>query len=245
MGKKSVSLNDISIEVHGPVTGAVISEFQVTFGLSMKQLCEILSIPRAQVKTLLASPEPVKDPALAILVRYYMKFPHLLPRKNKVDMREIYEKIGGEKVVRDRAFCIPFGRDAGGSYRWLKKGLRASGCPMDLALLLQRVPNGYGEMFEFARAEAMARGVNPFLTGSWTAEVPPEANAKFFTVEDLAKPLPRGRAARQPNSVGIGPVGRATSEKPKKPRKPKAAVAEPKIKESKKATQKKPAKKAA
>lgn len=223
MRKQAVSLSDIPMDVPGPVSGAVISEFQTMFGLSMKQLCEILSIPRAQVKNLLASDEPVKDPSLAILVRFYMKFPQCLPRKNKVDMREVYQEIGGERTVRDRAFCIPFGRDAGGSYRWLKKGLRPSGCPMDLALLIAKVPNGYGELFEFARAEAIARGVNPFLTGSWSASVPPEANAAYFTMADLAKPLPRGRAARKPNSIGIGPG--AKLEKPVRKLRSSAAVA--------------------
>lgn len=185
------------VEIEGPVTGKTIQTFQLVFGLTMVELCEILSIPRPAIKAVMEQ-DPVKDVAVAVLVRFYFKHPDRVPRLRDLNMANVYQRIGGEKTVRVRMFSVPLGRDSGAGYNWVNRGFRASDQPLDMAEMIMRSENPTAQYFEFfdaAREEAAARGVNPFLTGSWSKEVPEKFSAANITPKDILEPLPKGRAS--------------------------------------------------
>jgi hypothetical protein len=190
--------------IEGPVVGQTLGTFLMVFGLNNRQMCELFSIQPGSINKVLSSPNPV-SPEIAILLRMYLRFPDLIPRKPNFDMVNYFNTYG-HKYVRERTFATAFGVDAGRSYGWLKKGQNASTRATDLGNLINALgPEGYLMLFREARKEAAARGVNPFLTGSWSEVVPEGASALHFNEADLLKELPRGRAARRPGSIGMAP----------------------------------------
>ena len=204
---------DTPMTIDGAVTGQVLGTFQVVFNLNNRQMCELFSIQSANIKKTLCSPDPV-PPEMAILLRMYLRYPDMLPRRPHFDMPTYYESVGC-KYVRKRSFATAFGVDAGRSYGWLEKAQNPSSRVVDLGNLISKIPNGYVEMFREARVEAAARQVNPFLTGSWSERVGDDASANYFQETDLLRELPRGRAARRVGSVGMAPPAQKRGRKKK------------------------------
>lgn len=176
------------ISISHAITGTDISQFMLRFNLSMDELSELLSIPKAKLPAILSSREPVKDVAVALLVRVYSEFPHLLPR---FDVLEFFRSLEGSEDQKLRHLGVIFGRDSSASYRWINKGRPMSGQPMSLGRLIKRLPDGADDLKRLAIKEAKSRGVNPFKTGSWSKPA-------SFDSENVT-----GRTYRKRNIPGI------------------------------------------
>lgn len=207
-----------SMEIDGPVTWGTMRMFQTVFGLNNKTMCFIFSIALKDFRTFISSDDEV-PPDMAILVRLYVANPDMIIGR-EVNVAEFYHTEVAN-YVRLRTFSALFGLDTGRGESWVEKGTKPSPRPMAAIALARKVPLGVMAVFDAARSEADARGVNPFITGSWSEKVPEEISARYFKADDLKRDLPRGRAARQPGAMGVAPSYVATSKR-RRTTKPKA-----------------------
>jgi len=154
-----------SVSINHAVTGTDINLFMLRFNLSIDDLSELLNIPKNKIQPMLSSTDPVKDVAIALLVRLYSEYPHLLPR---FDVQEFYNGLTGPDEQKLRHLSVLFGRDSSASYRWINKGRPMSGQPLALGRLIKRLPDGIDDLKRLSIQEAKYRSVNPYKTGSWT-----------------------------------------------------------------------------
>jgi len=186
-------VNPTPISIDHAITGTDISAFMLRFNLSMDELSELLSIPKSKLPSLLSSSEPVKDVAVALLIRAYSEFPHLLPR---FDINEFFQSMTGTDEHKLRHLSVYFGRDSSASYRWIHKGRPMSDQPLALGRLMKRLPDGVEDLKRLSIREAKYRGVNPYKTGSWTK---PES---FDTSQILGRTYQKAGKPKLPRSVG-------------------------------------------
>lgn len=167
-----------SVVIDHAITGSDITQFMSRFNLSMDDLSELLSVPKNRLPEILQTTEPIKNVAIALLVRLYSENPELLPR---FDIQEYYASLNGSEQQKLRHISICFGRDSSASYRWINKGRPMSDQSLSLGRLISRLPGGIAELQRLSVKEAMHRGVNPYKTGSWSKpaifDIDPSVNA--------------------------------------------------------------------
>lgn len=153
------------LKINHAVTGTDISLFMLRFNLSMDELSELISIPKSKLPAILASSTPVKDVAVALIVRAYSENPKLIP---SFDIYEFFASLQGTPNQKLRHLSVIFGRDSSASYRWINKGRPLSDQPLTLGRLIPLLPGKEEGLLKLGIKEAKYRGVNPFKTGSWT-----------------------------------------------------------------------------
>lgn len=206
-------------EVDHAITGRDLEEFRQRFGLTMSQIVEVLSIPRQKINKYIRDADVViDDVAVALTVRFYLKFPDLLPTPASFDMVAWYESLGGERKVRKRLFSVIFGRDANTSYRWLEKRSPLTKQLYEMVRLVQSVPDGLYQLFALGCTEAEYRDVAPFVTGSWSR--PAEGNPATIPFGQLASTPETSRRGPKPASPekrarAAGRVAAVARTKPK------------------------------
>jgi len=179
------------------ITSTDVHSLMLRFNLSMDELSELLSIPKSKLPTFLSTPGPVKDVAVALLVRAYSEFPHLLSR---FDIHEFYNSLTeADEQKKLRHLSVYFGRDSSASYRWINKGRPMSDQPLSLGRLMKRLPDGADDLRRLSIKEAKLRGVNPYKTGSWTK--PEVFDSSALTGRTYKKRATPGLKTKQPGAT--------------------------------------------
>lgn len=182
--------------INHAVTGLDVYMLMMRHSLSMEELSELLYVPKNKLNALISSQEPVKDVAVALLVRVYTEYPELIP---KFEILEFFAELQGSEEQKLRHLAVCFGRDSSAGYRWIHKGRPMSDQPLALGRLIKRLPNGIEDLRRLSVREATYRGVNPYKTGSWTkpADFDPREIAgrtyKRRTTERLTKAKESGK----------------------------------------------------
>jgi hypothetical protein len=164
MDKKKIS----QIE---PITGAHLEQFRQRYALTIKEMCELLGIPRPKWHELSSQHTPIKDVGASIMIRLYERYPSLLPT-NKPNIHEVYELLGGDNLGT-RNFGILMGRDRAAGNKWINRGQAQSTsvkriCNALIALKAQgKLP--LDELRRAAQAEAAVRNVSLAGSGGWAS----------------------------------------------------------------------------
>jgi len=128
-----------------------------------------------------APDEPVKDPTLALLVRFLAQHPELAVVPRQPSAAEMFALMNEIADVEPKRFATYFGAESSAAYRWMRPDARPSSTVTRLmhflktALLMQDAA-GRTQLLEDWRKtveqEARIRGVqNVFKTGRWTTPI--------------------------------------------------------------------------
>jgi hypothetical protein len=185
-----------------PVLGKDLDTVRQQYGLLTSDACWLfgLSITRWMMVVRQAADLPVKDPTLALLVRFLDQHPELSVIPKFPSVAEMYEMVNSIQETDQKRFSVLFGSEASATYRWLKAGSRQSPAVNRLMHylrvgMLSRQPEKRADMLEAWRVtvakEAQARGVpDVFKSGQWNPKGVAEASAKAAAeVPDIAKPM--------------------------------------------------------
>lgn len=161
------------------VVGRDLEEIQQQFGLSAADACFLFGISITKWTQLVrSSPDGViKDPSLALLVRFLAEHPELSVIPKMPTAIEMYALINNIAETEQKRFAILFGAEASAGYRWRTErsrqgaGLQRLMYYMKMAILSRTT----GERLELLEnwsktvsREAEARGVSDvFKTGQW------------------------------------------------------------------------------
>lgn len=161
--------------------GVLVTDACYLFGLSMNRWMKIVR-EGAEL--------PVKDPTLALLVRFLDEHPEIavLPKFPKVE--EIFRMVNSTQETDQRRFSVLLGSESTACYRWMRSGgARTSPAIQRLLFCLQlamlaRRPEGRAELIEgwgeTVKKEGQARGVpDVFEAGRWNLKGMEEESAKI------------------------------------------------------------------
>lgn len=167
------------IPTNRPVLGKDLASIKQQYGLLTADACWLfgLSITRWTQIVNQASDVPVKDPTLALLVRFLGNHPELSVIPKFPGVAEMYEMLNSVQEIDQKRFSVLFGSEASATYRWLRVGSRQSPAVnrlmhyMRLALLA-RAPHERLDLLNSWRdtvsMEAATRGSpDVFRTGQW------------------------------------------------------------------------------
>lgn len=193
-----------------PVLGKDLDAVRQQYGLLTSDACWLfgLSITRWMQIVRQAAELPVKDPTLALLVRFLDQHPELSVIPKFPSVAEMYDMVKGIQDTDQKRFSIMFGSEASATYRWLKAGSRQSPAVNRLmhylkSALLSRQPEKRAELLEGWREtvskEAMARGVpDVFKSGQWNPKGVAEESAKLAAaIPESSKPTPKKGLAKR------------------------------------------------
>ena len=155
-----------------PVTGHDLEDLREKLALSVTDLCWLfgLSMPNwGKIKK--AGPEPVKDPAVALLARFLDSYPEACPIPRPPEPGDVAERL---PELSRKTLGIALGREASAGYRWVVQGGRTSPILNRLLLILsihldeQGTSKAWQEWHSLVSTEATARGIeNIWRSGSW------------------------------------------------------------------------------
>lgn len=170
------------IPITRPVIGRDLEEIKQLLGLSAGDTCYLLGLSITKWTSLVRTfpDEPLKDPTLALLVRFLDKYPEMSIMPVYPTATEMYEMFKSLVPSMDqRRFSVLFGAERAACSRWLRTG--GSRISPDLARLMLYLRNQLLALPEEDRAQAIhewadvvdlegkARGVsNVFKVGRWT-----------------------------------------------------------------------------
>ena len=163
-----------------PVLGRDLDAVRQEFGLLTNDIIWVLSMSITRWMQIVrqAPDEPVKDPTLALLVRFLSQHPELAVIPKQPSAADMFELMNEVTDIEPKRFATYFGAETSAAYRWMKPDARPSSTAlrlmhfMKMALLMQDTA-GRTQMLEDWRKtvdqEAKARGVdNVFKTGRWS-----------------------------------------------------------------------------
>lgn len=166
-----------------PVIGRDLEEIKQLLGLSAGDTCFLLGLSITKWTSLVrTSPdEPVKDPTLALLVRFLDRYPEMSIMPTYPTATEMFDMFKALVPNMDqRRFSVLFGAERAACSRWLRTG--GARISPDLARLMLYLRNQLAALPEEERLEALrewadvvqiegqARGVsNVFRVGRWSA----------------------------------------------------------------------------
>lgn len=168
------------------------------FGLSMTKWMHIV---RQKPDT------PVKDPSLALYVRFLDQYPEASLIPKTPDSHTMLSLITEIEEMPSRSFSVLFGAEGSAVYRWLRTGDRQSPPVRRLMLGMQTVLRNApkkqrAEMLKAwigtVRSEGTARGeVDVFKSGTWNIKGVAAESAKIEAEipKDAAPVRKKGRAA--------------------------------------------------
>lgn len=165
---------------HRPVLGRDLDTVRQEFGLLTNDMIWVLSMSITRWTQIVrqAPDEPVKDPTLALLVRFLSQHPELAVVPKQPTPSELFELMNEVGDVEPKRFATYFGSESSAAYRWMKSDARPSSTVtrlmhfMRIAMLMQD-PSGRAQMLESWRKtveqEAKSRGVQDvFKSGRWS-----------------------------------------------------------------------------
>ena len=163
-----------------PVLGRDLDAVRQEFGLLTNDIIWVLSMSITRWTQIVrqAPDEPVKDPTLALLVRFLSQHPELAVIPKQPTPAELFALMNEVADVEPKRFATYFGAESSASYRWMKSDARPSSTVtrlmhfMKIAMLMQD-PAGRTQMLEDWRKtveqEAKSRGVSDvFKSGRWS-----------------------------------------------------------------------------
>lgn len=185
---------------HRPVLGRDLDAVRQEFGLLTNDMIWVLnmSITRWTQIVRQAPDEPVKDPTLALLVRFLAQHPELAVVPKQPTAREMFELMNEVADVEPKRFATYFGSEVSAAYRWMRPDARPASTVtrlmhfMKTAMLMQDMA-GRSQMLEDWRktveGEARARGVaDVFRAGRWSAPGTPDAPSSPVKGSEPASP---------------------------------------------------------
>lgn len=185
------------IPANRPVLGKDLDAVRQQFGLLVSDAIWLfgLSITRWTQIVRNNPDEPVKDPTLALLVRFLDQHADMAVIPKFPSAEEMFKLINDVADVDQKRFSVLFGSEASAAYRWLKAGSRQTPAVTRLMhylqeALVQQPPRKRGQLLESWRntvaQEATARGVEDiFKTGQWN---PKTKAAKATRAKKAASP---------------------------------------------------------
>lgn len=199
------------IPTNRPVIGKDLDAVRQALGLLTADACWLfgLSITRWMQIVRQAPETPVKDPTLALLVRFLGDHPEQSIIPQYPTPAEVYEFVNSIQETEKKQFSVLMGSEASATYRWLNTSSRQSPAVNRLmfylrqALLSLRPAQRVGLLEQWratVEKEATARGANDiFKTCQWG---PPPTKAtpksKEPTEADAAQTPKRGRKKAVP-----------------------------------------------
>lgn len=171
------------IPTNRPVLGRDLDAVRQEFGLLTNDIIWVLSmsITRWMQVVRQAPDEPVKDPTLALLVRFLAQHPELAVVPKQPTAPEMLAFMNEIADVETKRFATYFGAESSAAYRWMRPDSHPSSSVTRLmhflktALLMQNSA-GRTQLLEDWRKtveqEARSRGVSDvFKTGRWTTPI--------------------------------------------------------------------------
>ncbi|MEJ6002604.1 hypothetical protein [Paucibacter soli] len=168
-----------------PVVGKDLDSIRIMHGMLTADACWLfgMSITKWMHVVRQAPNEPLRDPTLALLIRFLDQHPEMSVIPKFPEAPEMFDLINKIQDVDQKRFSVLFGSESSATYRWLKSpGSRVSPAVGRLMhylkmSLLANPPERRGVMLEEWRqtvqTEATARGVNDiFKSGSWKPKEP-------------------------------------------------------------------------
>lgn len=162
-----------------PVLGRDLDAVRQEFGLLTNDIIWVLSMSITRWMQIVrqAPDEPIKDPSLALLVRFLAQHPELAVVPKQPSAKELFTLMNEASEVEPKRFATYFGAETSAAYRWMKPDARPSSTVLRLmhfmktALLMQDAA-GRSQMLEDWRKtvdqEARARGMDDvFKSGRW------------------------------------------------------------------------------
>lgn len=182
------------IPTNRPVIGRDLDAVRQSFGLLTADACWLFGISITRwMQIVRQNPEaPVKDPSLALLVRFLDQHPELSIIPKFPGPHEMFNLVNSVVQTDKKRFSVIFGSEGSAAYRWLGANSRQSPAVNRLMLymkaaLLSRPPEERVELMEKWRdtveAEATSRGAQDvFKTCRWgpapESKSPSEAKPK-------------------------------------------------------------------
>ena len=178
------------IPTNRPVLGKDLDSIAQQFGMLVSDACWLfgMSITKWMQVVRKAPDTPLRDPTLALLVRFLGAHPELNVIPQYPAAADMYKLVNKVQEVDQKRFSVMFGSEASATYRWLKPGARMSPAVgrlmhyMTMAMLASS-PEKRSQMLESWREtvqlEGQARGVaDIFKTGTWNAKTPRPARKR-------------------------------------------------------------------
>ena len=185
-----------------PVLGRDLDAVRQEFGLLTNDIIWVLSmsITRWMQVVRQAPDEPVKDPTLALLVRFLAQHPELAVIPKQPTASEMFALMNEIADVEPKRFATYFGAESSAAYRWMRPDARPSSSVTRLmhflktALLMQDAA-GRTQLLEDWRKtveqEARNRGVDDvFKTGRWTTPILDNGSPSSPLKKPKANPSP-------------------------------------------------------
>lgn len=166
-----------------PVLGRDLDAVRQEFGLLTNDMIWVLnmSITRWTQIVRQAPDEPIKDPTLALLVRFLAQHPELAVVPKQPSAPEMFTLMNEIAHVEPKRFATYFGAETSAAYRWMRPDARPSSTVLRLmhflkTVLLMQAPSDRTQILEDWRKtvdqEARNRGVNDvFHSGRWTTPI--------------------------------------------------------------------------
>jgi hypothetical protein len=172
------------IPTNRPVLGKDLDAIAQQFGMLVSDACWLFGMSITKwMQVVRKAPEvPLRDPTLALLVRFLDAHPELNVIPQFPSAAEMFALVNKVQEVDQKRFSVMFGSEASATYRWLKPGSRMSPAVgrlmyyMKMAMLAAS-PEKRSQMLESWREtvqlEGTARGVaDIFKSGAWRAKAP-------------------------------------------------------------------------
>lgn len=195
------------LPLNRPVLGKDLEAVRQQYGLLASDMIWVLglSITRWTQIVRQAPDEPVKDPTLALLVRFLDQHPELAVIPKFPTPQEMLQLLNEVSEVDPKRFSVLFGSEVSAAYRWMRPDARPSSVVNRLMLfmkmaMLMRDQAGRVELLDGWRRtvalEAQSRGAEDiFRTGKWTHK-----EESLPGEEPPAPPAPAG--SRKPATRG-------------------------------------------
>lgn len=163
-----------------PVLGRDLDTVRQEFGLLTNDIIWVLSMSITRWMQIVrqAPDEPVKDPGLALLVRFLAQHPELSVVPKPPSASDMFALMNEITTVEPKHFAAYFGSETSAAYRWMRPDGRPSSTVQRLmyflhTVLLMQSPAQRAQLLEDWRKtvlqEGQSRGIaNVFETGRWT-----------------------------------------------------------------------------
>ena len=179
--KHIVSTKDFKmIPTTRPVLGKDLDTVRQQLGLLTADACWLFGLSMTRwMQICRQAPElPVRDPTLALLVRFLDQHPETCPIPRFPSVEETMALVDSAQKTSDQRFSVLLGSEKTAAYRWKRGASRQSPGVLRLMLclkqaLLAREPGTRAELIEdwgkAVAAEGVAREVSDvFTSGNWT-----------------------------------------------------------------------------
>lgn len=175
------------------LTGKHLELFKMKYGFNLKQLYNVLELNDTYANYFL-QPECKDEPLpamITILLKLYDRFPELvITNENLIDYAQ---QLIQEKNIRPKVLTICLGSSSADAYKEWFNSINRIPSPIVrqiLKLMLDIGDNAMEVLFKAAKQEAIARNVNPFISGSWFVPVSKDDFVKeSLTIEQVHKNL--------------------------------------------------------